>query len=169
MRVRFIIKSPGADEARAGRQKAGAHPGTATKTGLRFRVRPSSGATRFGTIRTVGRRRRGGSESRLQAVGHAIGQRAGKILTGNVIQTTCRLKPGLHTSRCAYLVGNLRPRIGISWKASPSFVKSTSEDRQPWALMRNPFGIEGRIRFMPGPIVFLGAIRHPNRQARGPG
>src|SRR5258708_2758566 len=26
--------------------------------------------------------------------------------------------------------------------ASPSFVKSTSEGRQPWALMRNPFGIE---------------------------
>ena len=28
--------------------------------------------------------------------------------------------------------------------ASPSFVKSTTEGRQPWALMHNPFRIEGR-------------------------
>src|SRR5882672_9006553 len=39
-------------------------------------------------------------------------------------------------------VGNLSARLPRV--ASPSFVKSTSEGRQPWALRRNPVGIERR-------------------------
>ena len=38
---------------------------------------------------------------------------------------------GLGMCKCRF------PRVAL-----PSFVKSTSEGRQPWALMHNPFGIE---------------------------
>jgi outer membrane protein TolC len=47
--------------------------------------------------------------------------------------------------------------LGYPRVASPSFVKSTTEGRQPWALWRNPFGIL-RLRRFPQICVFFAWI-----------
>jgi len=47
------------------------------------------------------------------------------------------------TAPCRNPVGVEFASVHLPRVASPSFVKSTSEGRQPWALMRNPFGIGG--------------------------
>src|SRR5260370_12682592 len=95
---------------------------------------------------------------RLQAVGHGIAQHARKILTRNGIQTTYRLKPGLHTGVAVTLL-LLTLNLSAAGKKPGKMASAKVPPGSPEIFQLEPRGIQrgvsSKIKLIGTNLVWL--------------